>query len=313
MQLRLSLLFLLCLGLLSPTLSAQQVGEEEYGLASYYSDDFQGSSTAYGEVYDKNKLTAAHKRFPFNSKIRVTRLDNQQSVVVRVIDQGPYIRGRVVDLSRRAASALGLIDAPATEVRVELLELPGSSATAARRSAERPAEFDQPEQPRTTTAPPPQREVTTTSDAADNRARQPEMTEKSGAAPAATAKPAPAKPAAASPAAPARPAAGQLYKGKTMAPGLYKIEIRKPEVKGWGVQVASLSNYDNLMQQITSLQARWFDNILVSIEPASAGQGTYKVILGPFSSEKVAQQYEKDLKRKYNINGFTVNLDNITY
>ena len=80
--------------LLTISLNAQ-----EYGLASYYDDAFQGRKTAYGETYDKDKLTAAHKKHPKGTRLRITRLDNKQSVVVKVNDKGPYIKGRVVDLS----------------------------------------------------------------------------------------------------------------------------------------------------------------------------------------------------------------------
>lgn len=70
--------------------------------ASFYADRFHGRRTASGRVYDKNKLTAAHKSLPFGTKIRVTNLANGKSVIVEVIDRGPFVRGREIDLSRKA-------------------------------------------------------------------------------------------------------------------------------------------------------------------------------------------------------------------
>ncbi|WP_112113592.1 septal ring lytic transglycosylase RlpA family protein [Flavobacterium aciduliphilum] len=70
--------------------------------ASFYANRFHGHRTASGKIYDKNKLTAAHKSFPFGTKVRVTNEANGKSVVVEVIDRGPFVRGREIDLSRKA-------------------------------------------------------------------------------------------------------------------------------------------------------------------------------------------------------------------
>ena len=80
---------------------------QEYGSASYYSDKFQGRKTASGDLYDKNKFTGAHKSLEFGTQVKVTRLDNKKSVTIRINDRGPYIKGRVVDVSRAAAEKLG--------------------------------------------------------------------------------------------------------------------------------------------------------------------------------------------------------------
>lgn len=91
--------------------------------ASYYADRFHGRRTASGRVYDKNKLTAAHKSLPFGTKIRVTNLANGKSVIVEVIDRGPFVRGREIDLSRKAfytiasSSGMGYIN-----VALEILQ-----------------------------------------------------------------------------------------------------------------------------------------------------------------------------------------------
>jgi peptidoglycan lytic transglycosylase len=94
----------------------------DVGEASYYHDRFQGRPTASGELYQNTELTAAHRTLAFGTLIRVTRLDTEESVVVRVNDRGPHKAGRVVDLSRRAAEEIGLVRAGIADVRIELFD-----------------------------------------------------------------------------------------------------------------------------------------------------------------------------------------------
>lgn len=89
-----------------------------HGLASFYSD----TETASGEKFDKNELTAAHPTLPFGTKLRVTDTDSGRFVTVRVNDRGPYVRGRVVDISPSAAEALGMVDKGITNVRLEVVQ-----------------------------------------------------------------------------------------------------------------------------------------------------------------------------------------------
>ncbi len=91
------------------------------GVASYYGRRFHGRTTASGEAFDMNAYTAAHKTLPFGSMVRVTNPRNGRSVVVRVNDRGPYVRGREIDLSRAAAEELGIVRAGHGEVELELL------------------------------------------------------------------------------------------------------------------------------------------------------------------------------------------------
>src|SRR4029077_12424874 len=91
------------------------------GTASWYGPGFHGKKTASGEIYDQTKLTAAHKTLPLGSKARVTNLDNGSAVEVEINDRGPFVDGRIIDLSRAAAGALGLIKSGTAPVRVELI------------------------------------------------------------------------------------------------------------------------------------------------------------------------------------------------
>lgn len=89
-----------------------------HGIASFYSD----TETASGEKFDKNELTAAHPTLPFGTKLRVTDTSSGRFVTVRVNDRGPFVRGRVVDVSPSAAEALGMVDKGITTVRLEVVQ-----------------------------------------------------------------------------------------------------------------------------------------------------------------------------------------------
>ena len=105
----------------SPDNAGPEPGTRIDGLASWYGQQHQGRPTASGEAYDMNRLTAAHRTLSFGTRLRVTNIENGRSVVVRVNDRGPHVPGRILDLSFRAAKALGMIDAGVTRVEVVVL------------------------------------------------------------------------------------------------------------------------------------------------------------------------------------------------
>lgn len=88
------------------------------GNASYYADKFHGRKTANGERFSNNDMTAAHRTFPFGTRLRVTNQHNGESVDVRVNDRGPFIKGRIVDLSKAAARKINMIGAGVVPVMV---------------------------------------------------------------------------------------------------------------------------------------------------------------------------------------------------
>src|SRR5262245_60638976 len=94
----------------------------ESGIASWYGPGFHGKRTANGEIYDENGLTAAHKTLPLPSMVRVTNLENGRSIEVRVNDRGPFVNGRIIDLTRRDAQLLGFIDQGTAKVRVQIMK-----------------------------------------------------------------------------------------------------------------------------------------------------------------------------------------------
>lgn len=92
------------------------------GAASYYGREFHGGATASGEKFDMNALTAAHKTLPFGTRVRVTNLANKKSVVVRINDRGPFVKGRIIDLSYAAAKKIGMVEAGVVRVEISVVK-----------------------------------------------------------------------------------------------------------------------------------------------------------------------------------------------
>lgn len=92
------------------------------GKASFYADKFEGIPTASGEKYKHNKLTGAHKTLPFGTKVRITNLANDKTVEVTINDRGPYVEGRIIDLSKEAADQLGFLNSGLTDVKLEVID-----------------------------------------------------------------------------------------------------------------------------------------------------------------------------------------------
>jgi rare lipoprotein A len=103
-------------------LSAKATVAPETGIASYYGEKYHGRQTANGEIFNMNELTAAHPKLKFGTKVKVTHLANQRSVTVRINDRGPFVKGRVIDLSQAAAEELQMIRAGLAEVKIEIVE-----------------------------------------------------------------------------------------------------------------------------------------------------------------------------------------------
>jgi len=96
----------------------------ETGLASWYGHPYHGRPAANGEIYDMEKLVAAHRTLPFDTWVRVYDLDNDKSVEVRIIDRGPFVDGRIIDLSHAAAQAIAMIGPGTARVRMEVIRVP---------------------------------------------------------------------------------------------------------------------------------------------------------------------------------------------
>ena len=105
-----------------------QPGDTEEGLASWYGHPYHGRAAADGEIYDMEKMTAAHRTLPFHTWVRVYDLDNNRSVEVRITDRGPFVAGRIIDLSHAAARELSMIGPGVARVRIEVIGTPPDAA-----------------------------------------------------------------------------------------------------------------------------------------------------------------------------------------
>ncbi|MEO0733849.1 MAG: septal ring lytic transglycosylase RlpA family protein [Bacteroidota bacterium] len=302
------LLILLTITILSTTTTAQLVGDTENGLASYYSKEYHGAETAYGVTYDKNDLVAAHRQFPQNSVVSVKNLENNKTVQVRIIDKGPFIRGRIIELSERAAVRLDMIGKETVPVEITLLSTPDQPAVASTPARRTPVVVPEPEPepaPRTAerrpTAP-----VTTPAPAAAPPSTTPTVRPR-------TVSPQPTPPPTVTPAAAtvkATPVAKKEFvrDQATFAPGTYKIELLAKPTGNFGVQVGSFKDLEGAMDKIAELQNKWFENILLT-RVNTGDASVYKIILGPFAEQDSATRYASDLKKRYKMDGFTVVLE----
>lgn len=302
--------------LLSTGLSAQLIGDSENGLASYYSREYDGAETAYGQVYRRGEMVAAHKSFPENSIVEVINLDNRKSVRVRIIDKGPFIRGRVIEVSEAAAKQLGMIGKVTVPVEINLRSL--NARTPVKPQPEPVVRKPSPE-PK---AAPPVAASSTPKTAAPTPPKP-----SPAAPPAPKTEPAPTKAVASAPQTNSAldpkqsPAAAQktdnattgadaaaTLRAKTFGAGVYKVELRQKPVGKFGVQVASYRDLETAMEKVAELQSRWFKDILIERVPVTEGS-IFKVILGPFPTEEESVTYVGNLKRKYGITGFAVQLE----
>jgi rare lipoprotein A len=124
-QLPILLLGAMLLALSAAPAMAAKPGQVMTGIASYYHDSLHGNKTASGKIYNKNKLSAAHKTLPLGTRVRVTDPKSGRSVELVVNDRGPFVKGRIIDLSRRAARELGMLRKGLAKVKVEIISVPG--------------------------------------------------------------------------------------------------------------------------------------------------------------------------------------------
>ena len=273
---------------------------QEFGMASYYADLYHGKKTASGELYDKTKMTCAHKSLLFGSVVRVTRLDNGKSVEVRVNDRGPFIKGRIVDLSRVAAEALGIVRIGESKVKLEILN---------KKVAAPPA-------PPVATAPKPAPKKEPALTAKGNNKNDEFNIEKGqpiakANMPIVKPTPVPTKTAVA-PEPYENTVAERVTRKNYSDYDLYSIKVNRPKKQGFGVQVSSLLDYKNVMRLVAQLQENNYDDVMISVEQNDKGQTKYKVIVGPYTDKSSANNALKKLKKKKH-DGFVIMLENLMH
>lgn len=283
-----AMLFMLSSFTFSTSSQATTQQYTEYGIATYYSDLFEGRSTASGEAYAKTKMTAAHKSLPYGTIIQVTRLDNKKSIQVKVNDRGAFNKGRIIDLSKAAAQKLDMIDDGKANVKIVVLqEAPTKHIVTAINESPKNKEKTNKSmatKPKTTTA--------------NNNTKKP--SKKKTYHIKGSNKPNNKKLANLE----------IVTKKNYKEFDLYKIQVLRPAKKGFGVQVGLLENYENVFKFVADLQEDFFKNILLSVEQGKSGP-VYRVILGPFPTQEQAQSYRNSLAKKKKINGFVIGLDNL--
>ena len=111
-----------------PSAAAVRPGDFEYGHASWYGHPYHGRRTSSGETYNMHAMTAAHRTLLFGTKVQVTNMENERKVQVRINDRGPFVNGRIIDLSLKAAKAIRMVGPGTALVRVKILHVPGHPA-----------------------------------------------------------------------------------------------------------------------------------------------------------------------------------------
>lgn len=257
-----------------------QSSQEEFGKCGYYADALQGRKTASGEKYDKNLLTCAHKTLPFGTTVKITRLDNGKSVVVRVNDRGPFIEGYVTDISRKAAESIGLVRDGVTKVKMEIVGSATTAKTAV--SAVKPATYSTPTLPQDLET---AKKASTTRPASVSAAKA--QLVKSASSSTATG----VVPATYNTPSTTKPEPAKDNSSKEVVSEVYQIEIKAVQGRGYGLQLAVLSTTENLFQNIASLQSTWPGKIIINHE-GTFGNEIFKLILGPYATraEAMAQQ-----------------------
>jgi rare lipoprotein A len=267
----------------------------EVGDAVYYADYLEGRTTALGEVYRKNAYTAAHRTYAKGTLIEVTRLDNGKSVVVRVNDRGPYSQGVVVDVSKAAAMALGLLRDGRARVKVEAVGFsetnPGQEVATANTQARQSA----PQQRNSVYYPTPQQYNTT----------QERLTAKGGSSyntntPQSysnTPQSSSTYNALASRSVP------QSYQSSSPASSSAGIRLLPEGTQGYAIQVASFQNIDNANRQVRALNQQGLKDVYIMRKGA-----LNKIVIAAFPNKLAAQQYLEGLRQQYLVDGIVIML-----
>jgi rare lipoprotein A len=280
----------------------------EYGLATVYADKFHGRRTAFGFTYDKNKLTAAHKKHPAGTRLKVTRTDNNKSVTVTVNDEGPFTVGHIIEISKAAAARLDMIELGVANVKIEVVGKENLTSPNSRRAeSDPPVASRQEEETRSRTVD----QAVKTYETPPDQVRQ---TERSSQEATTTNKTNPATNVDRIPTTTEEPKTIDVQEEKSDQPelagkeyskyGLHKVMVSQPE-PGFGVQVMALNTYESVFPQIAKYQSRGFKDIYLTVDPTNATY-PYKLILGMYEEEASAKKYSSDLRAKYGIKGFVV-------
>lgn len=267
-------------GLISVIGTAFLMGQEK-GFAINYKESDASRVTSSSELYDPSKLTAAHNSIPFGTMVKVTRLDNGMSVVVRINDRGPFTPNRIVALSKAAAYTIGLKKYEKVNVQLNILPKKEIAETLIEKPEKKPdIPFYQPGSTKTETKE--NDDLLMRIDPVDGtKIQQNSVTERSIVSPLVS---------------------------ETLKPGIYQIQLNRLPEKGFAIQVGSFQNISMIWSEVSKLHNAWFKQIMVQTVKTANGLVLHKLLLGPFTTREKANSYKGNLKEKYGIEGFIVPL-----
>jgi rare lipoprotein A len=267
-------------GLFSVIGTAILIGQEK-GFAINYKESDASRVTSSSELYDPAKLTAAHNTIPFGTMVKVTRLDNGSSVVVKINDRGPFTPNRIVALSKAAAYTIGLKKYEKINVQLTILPKKEPTEPLVEKSEKKPdIPFYQPGS--TITEPRETDDLPLRIDPVDgSRVIQNPVTERNIVSPT---------------------------KIETLKPGLYQVQLNRLPKEGFAIQVGSFENISMMWSEVSKLHNAWFKQIMVQTVKTANGLILHKLLLGPFATKEKATSYKGNLKEKYGIEGFIVPL-----
>ncbi|MFO8022830.1 MAG: septal ring lytic transglycosylase RlpA family protein [Perlabentimonas sp.] len=278
-----SRILLLAIALLSPILMLGQTGYVQEGKASFYADKFEGRTTASGERYSHSRNTCAHLTLPFGTLVKVTNLDNDKSLVVRVNDRGPFVPNRIIDLSRSAAETLGFIDKGIADVKIEVIDEDGRILDSPRQKQQKATQTRPKKQEQTA-----QRQKEQKS---SPRAEKPvEKKEKE------------------------RQPKGQPSSSVTAAAPsqvaseneLYELVVKSQPPSGYAVQLGSYKELVNLLRIASDISSSLNENVRVQVSNVN-GDKVYRLLVGNFDSHREADRFKEKISNTYN-GCFVVNL-----
>lgn len=282
-----SLLYLLCFCL--TTLSFAQ---KQRGKASFYDQKFEGRTTANGETFSQNQATAAHKTLPFNSMVKVTNLTNGKSAIVRINDRGPFIRGRIIDLTTKTAKELGFFEEGLADVEIELLtdtksyEIEDTVTSIENKTTETKENLNETKQAvkstnvresLATSSPTRQAPVKEEAKIQQNQVEKVESTHKHVASPSGL---------------------PQITGETKEILEVFALDIKAVDKTFFGVQIASFTDATYLMRFASEIKTAYKEQVMV-LSKIQADRKLYTLVLGQFDKREGAERFMQKVKSSY--------------
>lgn len=276
-------ILLLTIALVSPIIMLGQTGYVQEGKASFYADKFEGRTTASGERYSHSRNTCAHLTLPFGTLVKVTNLDNDKSLVVRVNDRGPFVPNRIIDLSRSAAETLGFINEGIADVKIEAIDEDGRILDSPRHKQQKgtqvaPKKQEQSAQRQKEQKSPPRAEKPVEKKEKERQTKGHHSSKVSATVPS--------------------QAASENE--------LYELVVKSQNPSGYSVQIGSYKELVNLLRIASDISNSLNENVRVQVSNVN-GDKVYRLLVGNFKLHREADRFKEKISNIYN-DCFVVNL-----